>query len=108
MLILAPLLFVSKTICKAYVFFKYLKNICTKSKTRHFWLCCSWVDFENIKGAHVFFQIFKKMYLPPSLCSRFNTENIWDDFESLIKTCVYQIFEEYIYSFYSYFITGNT
>ena len=40
-----------------------------------------------------------KMYLLPSLYSRFNTENILDDFESLIKTCVYQIFEEYIYYF---------
>ena len=32
------------------------------------------------------------MYLLPSLYGRFNTENILADFESLIKTCVYQIF----------------
>ena len=44
------------------------------------------------------FQIFKKcIYF--LLSSRLNTGNIWDDFENLIKTCVYQIFEEYIYSF---------
>ena len=40
-----------------------------------------------------------KMYLLPSLYSRLNTGNIWDDFENLINTCVYQIFEEHIYSF---------
>ena len=42
---------------------------------------------------------YLKMNLLPSLYSRLNTGNILDDFENLIKTCVYQIFEEYIYSF---------
>ena len=39
------------------------------------------------------------MYLLPSFYSRFNTGNIWDEFESLIKAYVYKIVEEFIYSF---------
>ena len=42
---------------------------------------------------------YLKMHLLLSFYSHLNTGNIWDDFENLIKTCVYQIFEEYIYSF---------
>ena len=38
-------LYVNLSICVFQIF----EEICTHSKTRHFWLCCSCVDFENIQ-----------------------------------------------------------